>query len=327
MSQNLLKQVASFDNLYLAFNECSRGKRQTLGYQKSLIFVGEKLSIIEKEVLANNYRWKGYREFFVHDPKKRLVMSAPFMDRVVHHAIHRVIEPIIDPLFSDNVYACRKNKGNKAAAKDLFSSLEIIGSNRFTMKLDVSKYFSSIHHDLLLKKLMNGLPDDSLFHLISSLLKSHPEYEKLKKGIPIGNLTSQLFANFYLAAADWVACQALGVPYYRNESHNVGECFYIRYMDDMVLVAKDKQRILKAMDAIVSYVEYELGLNMEFYKRIPIGRDPIPFLGYVLNHNGYTVLKRNERRFRKKMKRLNKKEAKLSEVAQVRQSFEAWKIL
>ena len=234
-STALLNKVAEFDNLVRAFHECSRFKRSSRGYQEALFGIGERLKLIENELKSGTFKWKGYRSFYVHDPKKRLIMCAPFMDRVVHHAIHRLVEPMIDPLMSDSVFACRKKRGNRRAAVALWKVLEKFGPDRFTMKLDVSNYFQSINHNILLNQFLSCLPDPSIDKLLFNLLKSQPEFSKLGTGIPIGNLTSQLFANFYLITADRLATKALGLDYYwQQKKIEISDVFYIRYMDDLV---------------------------------------------------------------------------------------------
>ena len=324
----LLNKVAEFDNLVRAFHECSRFKRSSRGYQEALFGIGEKLKLIENELKSGTFKWKGYRSFYVHDPKKRLIMCAPFMDRVVHHAIHRLVEPTIDPLMSDSVFACRKKRGNRRAAVALWKVLEKFGPNRFTMKLDVSNYFQSINHNILLNQFLSCLPDPSIDDLLFNLLKSQPEFSKLGTGIPIGNLTSQLFANFYLITADRLATKALGLDYYwQQKKIEITDVFYIRYMDDLVLVGKNKRAVLDAVESLVYHIEQELKLSMAINKRVPLGNAPVPFLGYLLNHDGYKILSRNKNRFKKKVKRLKTKKVRPSYMAMVEGSYQAWQDL
>jgi len=310
--KNLLAEVCDFSNLHSAFVSCSRGKKRSKDYQKCFFGIGEKLKRMQAKLASNTYKWGGYTEFFIHDPKKRLVMCAPFLDRVVHHAICQVIEPTLDPLMPSCVYACRKGKGNMAAIRALKSAIEVSGKNRFVMKMDVEKYFASIDHCLLLGKLSAALKDDSLWPLLRTLLASHPEFCSHKKGIPIGNLSSQLFANFYLVSADEIGLSELGGS------------GYFRYMDDMILLGEEKRLVSLAAKAICSHVEDELALKIPFNKQMPIGRDPVPFLGYVIDESGYKILSRTKRRFAKNVKRQIAKGASTSLIAQMETSFESW---
>lgn len=308
----LLEQVADFENLVRAFRQCSKGKRRSYGYQKLLSNLGEMLLQIQADLHSGHYEWGKYREFWIHDPKRRLVSAAPFRDRLVHTAMHNIMEPYFDRKMVDGVYACRQGKGNRHAVVALLEKLKQYGAERFVLKLDVKSYFATIDHGVLFEKLTEGLPDESLNMLLKSLLSNHPVYAKAKAGIPIGNLTSQLCANIYLMTADEIAIQHLP------------EGFYFRYMDDLVLGARSKQAVLKAASAVITHVESELKLSIPFYKRVPLGNAPVPFLGFVLNQDGYRILRRNERRYQRKRRRLEKQGERLSRLAQVELSFNAW---
>lgn len=322
----LLDRVASYENLFFAFRECSRGKKSKDGYRKYLFAYGEKLKSIEYEIQkTQTFQWGGYREFFVFDPKKRLVMAAPFRDRIVHTAIHRVIDPIINDLLGARTFACRKGMGNRKAAERLLKQLKTVGAHRYCVKLDVKKYFESIPHDKLFEKVMAALPDQSLQTLMESLIASHERYQLNKRGIPIGNLTSQLFANFYLREVDQLICDKLGISH--TEDPGPESSFYIRYMDDMVIIADGKQRAIEVAHAALDFVHSELELEIPSYKVMILAGDPIPFLGFVHSELGYRPLRRNELKFVKKIKRLNQKGAEMSLRAQMIQSFVAWQKL
>jgi retron-type reverse transcriptase len=322
----LLEAVSSFENLHAAFLECSRGKRAKAGYQNFLFRHGEKLKSIEQELhTTGNFRWSGYRDFFVYDPKKRLVMAAPFRDRITHTAIHRIMFPLIDPTLGIRTYACRYNMGNSHAALRLLEQLRLMGKERYCIKLDVRKYFESIPHSVLLKKLSESLPDKSINPLLESLLTSHPRYRDLKRGIPIGNLTSQLFANFYLSSVDRLACEKLNISFAEDKKEKHGH--YIRYMDDMIILADTKDQAIDTATALVSHASHDLELSIPPEKFMVLGKDPVPFLGYVMSESGYWPLRRNERRFEKKMKRATSQGATLSLKAQMLQSYESWQEL
>lgn len=321
----LLERVAGFENLVHAYRECARRKRFSMGYHKTRFNLNETLVDIGEHLLAGKYQWGPYREFYVCDPKRRLIMAAPFMCRVVHHAIHRVIEPILDPRLSDSVFACRHGRGNRLAAQTLMRRLALIGPERYVIKLDVSRYFPSIPHAVLLEKLMACFPDDSLRPLLRSLLESHSVYAEAGRGIPIGNLTSQLFANFFLSDADGVACRSLGTPFYwLDEAELSAEAFFVRYMDDVILMARDKRRVCEAAERVVAEVQERLQLKIPMRKRMHIAADPVPFLGYVMDHEGFRPLARNRRKIARKLRRLEKRGERPSMIAQVRLSYDAW---
>ena len=259
------------------------------------------------------------------DPKKRLITAAPFIDRIVHQAIYQVVDPIIDKTLSDSVFACREGKGNRYAVLYLKQAVELFGQNRYVIKLDVKKYFMSISHNILMEEVGKFLPDTSLEKLLKTLLQSYPEYAQTARGIPIGNLTSQLFANFYLSSLDRIACQMLNLDYHWLQKPScIKEGFYLRYMDDLVILAENKKTAKTVADALCEHTWSHLKLEIPFYKRAPLSNDPIPFLGYVVCENGIRPLSRNHRRHRKSMKRLEKQKALPSQKNQVKLSYEAW---
>lgn len=321
----LLEELASFQNLYEAYHECAKRKRSSMGFQKSRFNLGETLVELSEQLRTNTYKWGPYREFHVCDPKRRLIMAAPYMCRVVHHAIHRVILPYLDVGLSDSVFACREGRGNRFAAQLLFRRLKIFGPRRYTLKLDIRQYFPSINHAHLLRQIEVNLPDSSLHHLLVSLLASHPGYAERGYGIPIGNLTSQLFANFYLREVDHAACDGLDVPYHwLSEGELKSDAFYIRYMDDMILIADNKKKVCELAEQIVHEISPRLGLAIPMRKRMHIGSDPIPFLGYVIDHDGVRPLARNTRKIINKMARMERENERPSLIAQVKNSYEAW---
>ena len=274
---NLLSRISNFVNLVNAYNSCAKGKKKSLGYQKTVFNTGEMLLTISEKLKNNQFKWGKYREFYVTDPKRRLIMAAPFLDRVVHHGIHQIIEPILDKKLSDCVFACRKGKGNRFAAQHLIRRLHDLGHERYALKLDVSQYFASISHLNLMKKISQELPDESCLFLLESLVGSHDGYAKQNRGIPIGNLTSQLFANFYLASVDKIVCQALGHPYYwLEESKLPNDVIYIRYMDDLLLIGKTKKKTCEAGSVALEEI-HKLELEIPVRKRVHLENDPIPF--------------------------------------------------
>lgn len=309
--KTLLERVSEFSNLYYAYRTCRRGKKHSVDYQRTSFAIGEKLKAVQEQLCRGNYQWGGYKEFYVHDPKRRLIMCAPFLDRVVHHALCQVIEPELDRLMFNCVYACRKGRGNRAAVIDLGAWLDYYSEDRFVMKLDVEKYFASINHRVLLDKLSRSLSDNSLEQLLISLLESQKDYRLSGKGIPIGNLSSQLLANFYLASADEIGVKELGKGYFR-------------YMDDIILLGREKKPVYEAAKKICAHIENDLLLHIPFYKRIPLGKDPVPFLGYAVDHKGMRILSRTRHRFAKKLKREIAAGKPASHIAQMKTSFASW---
>jgi hypothetical protein len=320
----LLPKIANFNNLCLAYIECSRGKKQKAGFQNFLFNHGEKLKLMERELLeTKTYNWNGYREFEVIDPKKRTIMAAPFRDRVLHTAIHRIIAPKVDRTFGARTYACRLNKGNRNASSRLLEQLKVLGKKRYCIKLDVRKYFPHIDHSVLQKQLFSILDDKSITPLLSGLIASHPRYKITKCGIPIGNLTSQLFANLYLSPVDKLACELLDINF--EDDSILGEKnFYIRYMDDMIIIAETKEQAFYCANKLIRFAKEKLKLSIPPHKKVILANDPIPFLGFVLDTDSYRPLARNKRKLIKKIKRMDKLGSPLSDKAMVLQSYKAW---
>jgi len=319
----LFEVASTYQHLYDSFRDCSRGKRSKVGFQKYHMHFGEKLKELEMELKrTNNYKWGGYREFYVHDPKKRMIMAAPFKDRVVHTVLYKTLTPVIEPTLGAHTFACRVGMGNSHAVSKLYAQLKLMGENRYCIKLDVKKYFQNIDHEILFDNFVKILPDQSLNPILLGLIRSNGNKTV---GIPIGNLTSQLFANFYLSSADQFACKSLGIDYFSNSLQK--ESFYIRYMDDIVILSNDKQQAFKVANDLIDYVSSKLKLEIPNNKKVILGKDQIPFLGFVLDHSSYRPLQRNGRRFGKKLQRLERSDALPSLKAQVQQSYESWKIL
>lgn len=306
----LLDEVASLSNLTRALRHCRKGKRSSQGYQKFLLEMPDKLLEIRKQLLENDFQWQAYRSFYVCDPKKREILAATFKDRIVHQAICQQIGWMIDSRIPGTSYACRKGKGNRRAVIKLYGEIKELGAKRTVIKLDVKKYFATINHEILLGKIREILPDNSLEHLISSLLRSHEKYAQIGRGIPIGNVTSQHFANLYLADID-----RLGETFQ--------DVYYIRCMDDMVIAGSEKKKVYSCAHAIINACEM-LALEIPYYKRIHLAGDPVPFLGFVLDHETYRPLRRNQRRCLRKLKRMANRGVRNSARAMVEISYRAW---
>ncbi len=285
-----------------------------MGYQKFLLDLPDALFIIQKQLRDGSFAWHDYRKIIVCDPKRREILAAPFRDRIVHQAICQVIGPAIDAAIPGNSFACRKGMGNRRAAESLAGILQALGPERYALKLDVRQYFASIRHDLLFQMVSGLLPDRSADGLLQSLLKSHRDYAGKGRGIPIGNVSSQAFANLFLSPLDHLAAAD-------------PEVFYVRYMDDMVLCGQNKESVRRLERNILDMAHDNLDLEIPYNKRIQLGQNPVPFLGYVLDHAGYRILARNRRRFRNRLRTLAMKGLRESSLAQIEASYRAWEIL
>lgn len=311
--KNLFAGVTDFHNLHRAFIEAGHGKRHQAEVQRFEYHLEERLIGIQEELDQERYRWGGYQAFWIQDPKPRLIHAAPFRDRVVHHAIHRVLEPIFDPTLIFDTYACRKGKGTLAAVLRYDAFVRRFGGKCFVLQCDIHRYFASIHHGVLRTLLRRRIGDPRLLRLLDSLIDTHQQ-EGLR-GIPIGNLTSQLFANLYLSPLDHFIKEQLRQRY------------YVRYMDDFVILSAGKSEPWAILKEITGFLaaDLKLELNPRRVAVMPIEKG-IDFLGYVIFPGGYKrIRRRNVVNFRRRLKRLATGYAQgMMPYDQVRASIASW---
>ena len=209
---NLYPELCCFDNLLLAFKKASRAtknKPETLLYFYNL---EQNLTSLRESLEKESYKPGKYRTFEISDPKRRTISVAPFEDRVVHHAIVNILEPIYERRFIYDSYATRKDKGTHKAVRRAQTFLR---TNQFYLKMDIHHYFDSIVQDTLINIIATKIKDKRLMRLIIRIIRNGGDGVK---GLPIGNLTSQFFANCYLDVFDhWI-------------KDEIGEKYYIRYM-------------------------------------------------------------------------------------------------
>ncbi len=225
--KNLFDKVCSYETLYNSYLKARRGKTELAEVLKFSYNLEDELSKLQDELKNQTFKTGKYRHFVIFEPKERKISALPFRDRVVHHAIHFVIEPIFEKKFIYDSYACRKMKGTHAGADRIQKFIQKTGENYYVLKCDVSKYFPSINHKILKKCIRKKIADKKLLWLLDNIVDS------TKEGIPIGNLTSQLFANIYLNELDEFVKYDLKIKY------------YIRYMDDFIILHESKQHLNK----------------------------------------------------------------------------------
>jgi hypothetical protein len=260
----LLDRIAQPDNIRLAFWKAQRAhsaKAEVAKFRKDL---EANIATLRREILCGEVSVGNYYYFTIYDPKERLICAAEFRERVLHHALMNVCHDTFERYQIFDSYACRLNKGTYAAierAKHYQQSYE------WFLKLDVRKYFYNISHVVLKEKLQRQFKEHKLLSIFDAIIDSYEASPD--KGIPIGNLTSQYFANHYLAEADHYIKEHLSVP------------AYVRYMDDMVLWDNDKARLLDVGRQLDTFIDDKLLLELKPFclNRADKG---LPFLGYVL---------------------------------------------
>ena len=243
--KNLYPQIYDFGNLYAAFLAARKGKRDRVAVASFEFDLERNLLQLEAELRDQTYRPGSYTNFTIYEPKRRLVSAAPFRDRVVHHALCQVIEPIWEARFIPTSFACRKGKGTHRALDQCHAWVR---QYRYAFQGDIVKYFPSIDHQILRGLLARRIADQQTLWLIDQILDSGAgiladEYPMTyfpgddlfvvlrPRGLPIGNLTSQFWANVYLHELDKFVKYQLRCP------------AYLRYMDDFALFSNDKAQL------------------------------------------------------------------------------------
>lgn len=281
---NLIWLIADPDNLRLAFWKACKakeGKMVVAQYRKSL---GENLLSLRNELLSGNVQVGQYHYFTIYDPKERKLCAATFRERVLHHALMNICHANFEKYQIFDSYASRLGKGTYAA---LERSKYFQRKYKWFLKLDVRKYFDSIDLCILKRQLAKRFKDVVLLKVFYSIIDSYET--STGKGLPIGNLTSQYFANHYLALADHYIKEKFQAP------------AYVRYMDDMVIWSNDKNSLLKIGNKFQSFIESELSLSLKPFCLNSTDKG-LPFLGYILFPKTVLLNSSSRNRFKAKLK-------------------------
>ncbi len=282
------------ENLFLAWREFRRGKEKKADVQEFFFNLEENIFQLYDDLRRDKWQHSPYSSFFVRDPKLRHIHKAEVRDRLLHHAISRIIEPIFDKSFIFDSYSSRQGKGVHRAVKRLrcfaWSLSRNNSRNVWILKADIRKFFDSVGHDILIGLISKKIKDARLMKLIETIIRSYET--KPGQGIPLGNLTSQLFSNIYLNELDQFAKRKLRIKY------------YLRYADDFIIVAKDKKNLLDVIPVLRKFLAGELNLELHPDKiSLRPWHQGIDFLGYVV-FPYYTILRPKTKR--RMLKRVNK---------------------
>lgn len=284
---NLYPAIAEHENLLLAFHRARRGKQDRSAVQSFAADLDANIEALRAELLAENVHLHGYRFFMVRDPKPRRIAAPAFRDRVLHHAIVQIVEPELERIAVHDSYACRRGKGlHRAIAR----AQHFCRRHPFYLQLDVRKFFDSIDHAVLHRLFARRFKDHALLALFARILDSYST--GLGKGLPIGSLCSQHFANFYLAPLDHFVKQTLRVP------------GYTRYMDDFVLFADERDELLRARQAVATFLRDELRLSCKHAGVLDRTAAGLGFLGLLVRPSHVRLLGKTKRRVRRKLKQL-----------------------
>jgi len=276
--------------------KCQKRKTQkqyTQDFEKELL---GNLIKLQSELEAGTYNPKPLITFTIRDPKTRKISKSDFRDRIVHHALYNIIEPIFDKTFIYDTYANRLGKGSLKAIKRFEHFRNIVSKNgtrtAYILKADIRHYFETVSHEILLNLLKRKIADEKVLSLIKIILTNHVTEIK-GKGMPLGNLTSQFFANVYLSELDHYAKETLQI-----------KC-YIRYVDDFVILSHSERQLNSYREKIDDFLlrKLELELHPEKTRIIPVHRG-IGFLGLRIFENHKLLKKSNVRKFKNKLSRL-----------------------
>lgn len=255
------------------------------------------------EVLKDGtYQPGEYRVFKVWEPKERIIMALPFFDRVIQHMIVNFIEPIFEKRFLFHSYACRKGKGAHEASKTLSKwlyELEVVqGKKIYAIKGDIHHYFQSVSHDILKAEIRRYISDKALLKILDRII-DHNGIFPPGVGIPVGNLTSQLFANVYLNKLDQFVKHELKVKY------------YVRYMDDFIILSEDPAELRRLLAIIEEFLRRELRLELNPKTTILAAKNGINFVGYIHYKDHKKIRKDARRRLTKLLKAFETGEVEL----------------
>lgn len=275
-----LADVADWQNLHAAFWQASRGKAARTDVAAFRADLERRLASLRRDILDGSLRLGETRTFRIHDPKPRLIHAPAFRERVLHHALMAHVGPVLDRALVDDTYACRVGKGALAAARRCQHH-----ARRFPWyaKIDIRAYFASIDHVTLLAMLHRKFKDRPLLELIARIVDAH--HDRPGKGLPIGALTSQHFANFYLSGLDRLLL----------ERCRVGGM--VRYMDDVVWWADSREAVREALGIAGRFVREDLLLDIK--QPVQIGRSAagLVFCGYRVLPGALLLSRRRKRRY------------------------------
>jgi retron-type reverse transcriptase len=264
---NLYQQICSIKNLELADTIGRKGKLKQPGIISHDRSRKENIQSLHKMLINKTYKTSEYTTFTIYEPKERIIYRLPyFPDRITHHAVMNILEPLFVSTFTADTYSCIKGRGIHAAANAVKCALRDVPGTQFCLKLDVRKFYPSIDHAILKQLLRRKIKDQDLLWLLDEIIDS-------TDGLPIGNYLSQYFANFYLTYFDhWI-----------KEEKKVK--YYFRYADDLVILAGDKPYLHQILSDITLYLQERLKLTVkDNYQVFPVDARGIDFVGYVFFH-------------------------------------------
>lgn len=286
----MYKEITSLPNLFQAFDEFKRGKRKKIDVGRFERHLEDNIFELQRELVNKTYHHSAYTGFYIKDPKQRHIHKAIVRDRIVHHALYKVLNPIFEPTFIPDSYSSRVNYGTHKGFEKLVSYSRKVSKNYsqdcWALKCDIKRFFDSTNHDILLKIIKRKIEDPDLLWLLEEIIEGFGE----EKGIPIGNLTSQLFANIYLNELDQFVKHKLKIKY------------YLRYADDFLLLDPKRETLASYISVLEKFLAENLNLSLHpdkvSLRKLSWGID---FVGYVARPYHQVLRNKTKKRIYRKL--------------------------
>lgn len=300
ISHKVYQEITTPEAIFQAWDEFIKGKKKKEDVMEFGRFLEDNLFSLQESLEKKTYRHGGYKSFYVRDPKVRHIAKACVRDRVVHHLTTKMLEEIFDPTFYPHSYSCRKNKGTHRAVEEFVRMARQASNNNtsscFVLKCDIKKFFATVDHNVLIKTLEERIQDKEFLWLLDEIISSFRSEYTVElfspKGMPIGNLTSQLFANIYLNSLDIFMKKDLKLKY------------YIRYADDFVILSNNQEYLNELLPKIEDFIGKNLKMSLHPNKielcNYYLGID---FLGYLVFPNFIIPRTKTKRRIIRKLEK------------------------
>lgn len=277
---NIYHKICSIENLQLADLKARKGKSDQYGIKQHDKNRDADIAALRETLINKTFTTSTYTTFPIYESKERIIFRLPyFPDRITHHAVMNVLEPVFTAMFTADTYSCIKKKGIHGAARAVNKALKDQAGTQYCLKLDIKKFYPSVDHNILKQLLRRKFKDADLLWLLDGIIDS-------AEGLPIGNYLSQYLANFYLTYFDHWIKETLGVKY------------YFRYADDLVILHHSKPYLHQLLASIREYLQTNLHLTVkDNYQVFPVAARSIDFVGYRFYHTHILLRKSIKQNF------------------------------
>ena len=293
--KNEYEKALSYEALMKAHMQSRKGK----GYRKDIILFNlkqeEYIMWLYEQLKTLKYKHGGYTVFYITEPKLRRIEKSKYLDRIVHRwYVNSFIKPYFVPQFIETSYACLENKGMHKACLDVQGTMKHcknIWGEYYILKMDIKKYFENINKNIVYEILQRKIKDEKVLWLTKEILYSNNG----ENNLPIGNYTSQMFANIYLNELD------------QYVKHKLKGKYYFRYMDDAILIRKTKEETKQDLENIMEFLREQLKLELNKKTQIFKNKQGINFCGYKINEYRLKIRDKGKRKLKIKVKKLEEK--------------------